>query len=97
MRALWIKNCGSNAQKAKRLCHKDGLTATRHWATLFAGKVPMKKPKLEIIKTTVRLPKSVWRAVQHIAIDEDVSAESIVVRALGEYIKTFIKPKRGKS
>jgi predicted transcriptional regulator len=48
----------------------------------------MSKPKPEIIKTTIRVPKSVWQAVQHLAIDEDVTAEWIVITALAEYLKT---------
>lgn len=44
-------------------------------------------PKPEIIKTTIRVPKPLWQSVQHLAIDDGVSAESIVAKALVEYLK----------
>jgi len=47
----------------------------------------VKTPKTEVIKTTIRCPKQLWQRVQHLAIDLGVSAESIVVKALGEYLK----------
>lgn len=48
---------------------------------------PVTKAKTEVIKTTIRVPKQLWQRVQHHAIDESVSAESIVVKALESYLK----------
>ena len=55
------------------------------------------------IKTTIRLHKWIWKAVQHQAIEEDVTAETIVTTALVEYLKgkpggiivRYVKPKKG--
>ena len=40
-----------------------------------------------IIKTTIRPTKSLWAKVRHLAIDEGVSAEAIVLKAVAEYVK----------
>jgi hypothetical protein len=39
------------------------------------------------IKATVRLYDWLWKEVQHRAIEEDVTAEAIVTRALVEHLK----------
>jgi predicted DNA-binding ribbon-helix-helix protein len=46
----------------------------------------------ERIKTTIRVDKAIWKAVQHTAIREDLSAEQIVTYALLDYLE---KPKKG--
>jgi hypothetical protein len=43
------------------------------------------------IKTTLRLYESLWKKVQHKAIEENVTAEYIVTQALVEHLK--INPK----
>jgi hypothetical protein len=45
----------------------------------------------EMVKTTIRLPKSVWRATQHRAIDEGRNVQDIVASALTLYLKTSAK------
>ena len=47
----------------------------------------MKKPTDEIIKTTIRVPKQLWDKVRIRAIEQGTSAEAIVVKSLGEYLK----------
>lgn len=46
-----------------------------------------KPDKDEIIKTTIRVPRELWNAVQHRAIDEGTSAQDIINRALAGYLK----------
>jgi hypothetical protein len=38
-------------------------------------------------KTTLRLPRELWNAVRHRAIDEGVSLQAIVEKALAAYLK----------
>ena len=46
------------------------------------------KPKPEAMaRATMRLPQTLWDAVQHRAIDEHVSLSELVARALTEYLK----------
>jgi predicted transcriptional regulator len=45
------------------------------------------KAKPEVIKTTIRVPKQMWQRVQHLAIDNEVSAERVVVEALTAYLR----------
>ena len=57
------------------------------------------------IKTTLRLDKSLWKAVQHRAIQDDTTAEMIVTAALvkhldikpnGEIVVTFERRKKAR-
>ena len=47
----------------------------------------MQKPKEEIVKTSIRVPKQLWDRVRIRAIEQNTSAEAIVVSALGEFLK----------
>ena len=47
----------------------------------------MKKSKEQIVKTTIRVPKSVWDAVRIQAIKQNISAEKFVVEALTRHLK----------
>lgn len=47
----------------------------------------MGKSKEEIIKTTIRVPKPLWDKVRIRGIEQGMSAEAIVVTALGEFLK----------
>lgn len=48
----------------------------------------MQKPKAEeIIKTTIRVPKQLWDKVRIRAIEQNTSAEALVVKALGELLR----------
>ena len=40
-----------------------------------------------IVKATVRLPRSLWDAVRHRAIDEGCDAQEVVERALESYLR----------
>jgi hypothetical protein len=41
----------------------------------------------EIVRTTVRVPRSLWDAVRHRAIDDNSDAQELVIRALQQYLK----------
>jgi hypothetical protein len=45
---------------------------------------PKKEP---IVRATVRLPQSLWAAIQHKAIDEQTTAAELVANALREFLK----------
>jgi hypothetical protein len=44
-----------------------------------------------MVKTTVRIPREVWEAVHHRAIDERADFQELVVKALEAYLKTASK------
>lgn len=46
-----------------------------------------KKVKEELARATMRLPQSLWDAVQHRAIDEHITLSELVARALTLYLK----------
>jgi hypothetical protein len=46
----------------------------------------MAKQDDPIVKTTVRLRKSLLNATKHRAIDDDVDMNTVVIRALEEYL-----------
>lgn len=52
----------------------------------------MKTKKEPTARATMRLPQSVWSAVQHRAIDERVSLSDLVRRALRDYLKKSGRP-----
>jgi hypothetical protein len=41
----------------------------------------------EIVRTTIRVPRSLWDAVRHRAIDDNSDAQELVIRALQHYLK----------
>lgn len=46
-----------------------------------------KKVKEPLARATMRLPQSLWDAVQHRAIDEHITLSELVTRALTMYLK----------
>ena len=40
----------------------------------------------EVVRTTIRVPRSLWDAVKHRAIDESADAQELVIRALQQYL-----------
>jgi hypothetical protein len=46
-----------------------------------------KKKTEPIARATMRLPQSLWDAVQHRAIDEHIPLSQLVAKALSEYLK----------
>jgi predicted HicB family RNase H-like nuclease len=46
-----------------------------------------KTKKEPIARATMRLPQSIWDAVQHRAVDEHISLSELVARALADYLK----------
>ena len=40
----------------------------------------------DIVKTTIRLPRALWNELRHRAIDEDVSSETLVAKAIEAYL-----------
>lgn len=49
-----------------------------------------------MVKTTLRLPESTWRAARIRALDEHVDFQVIVARALDNYVKTPLKREKGR-
>jgi hypothetical protein len=49
--------------------------------------VEKKKPSEPMARATMRLPQSLWDAVQHRAIDEHITLSELVERALRVYLK----------
>ena len=41
----------------------------------------------EIVRTTIRVPRLLWDAVRHRAIDDKSDAQELVIRALQQYLK----------
>ena len=46
-----------------------------------------KRSAEEIVRTTIRVPRSLWDAVRHRAIDDNSDAQELVIRALQQYLK----------
>jgi hypothetical protein len=46
----------------------------------------MSKPE-KLIRTTIRVPESLWDAARHQAIDEKISLQELVIRAVSKYTK----------
>ena len=46
-----------------------------------------KKEREGIARATMRLPRPLWIAVQHRAVDEGLALSELVSRALREYLK----------
>jgi hypothetical protein len=42
----------------------------------------------ETVKSTVRIPASLWKAARHRALDEDCDFQTLVTKALQQYLKT---------
>jgi hypothetical protein len=40
----------------------------------------------QIIRTTIRVPEKLWDLAKHRAIDEKISLQDLVIRALGKYV-----------
>jgi len=59
---------------------KESARAKMHAALLGVSTEP-------VVRATLRLPQSLWAAVQHKAIDERVPAAELVARALKEFLK----------
>ena len=53
----------------------------------------MKKQKTDdsVVKTTIRLPRTIWHAARVRALDEQIDFQDLVVAALEAYLK---KPRR---
>jgi hypothetical protein len=50
--------------------------------------MPEKRKTVEpLARATMRLPQSLWDAVQHRAIDEHITLSELVSRALAMYLK----------
>jgi hypothetical protein len=49
---------------------------------------PVKKAEPEIVKTTLRFPRTLWNKIQHRAVDEGLSLQDLAERAFVMYLKT---------
>ena len=56
----------------------------------------MKSNKTEMTKTTLRIPKHLLDGCKHRAIDEGKNLQDVVTDALEAYLKTKVKPVKGK-
>jgi hypothetical protein len=45
------------------------------------------KPKEEIVRTTLRMPKPLWEKVQHRCIDENRGIAELINQAVLEYVR----------
>ncbi len=45
----------------------------------------MKKGKEEIIQSTLRIPRSLWTKINHIAVDKRLSMAQAVIQAIDEF------------
>jgi hypothetical protein len=45
------------------------------------------KPKEEIVRTTIRMPRPLWEKLQHRAIDERKGIAELVLQACSDYLK----------
>ncbi len=57
------------------------------------------KPKVEMVKTSLRLPRDVWRAARLKALDERMDFQDLVAKALEAYCgneKTVLIPDLSK-
>ena len=52
---------------------------------------PRKEEGAEMFTTTIALPKELYRALQHLALDEDVAVRGLIEEA----IKQYLSRKRG--
>ncbi len=63
-------------------------TAAKQQGTKEAAlKEQAKRSPEGIVRTTIRVPRSLWDAVRHRAIDEGSDAQELVIRALQQYLK----------
>jgi|HubBroStandDraft_4_1064222.scaffolds.fasta_scaffold272108_2 hypothetical protein len=56
----------------------------------------MKTAKEPVARATMRLPQSLWTAVQHRAVDENSTLAELAQRALREYLKKKHDQKSGR-
>ncbi len=45
------------------------------------------KPKEPIVTTTLRMPRPLWKRIQHRAIDEQRGIAELILHAVTEYLK----------
>lgn len=45
-----------------------------------------KTEETELAKTTVRMPRALWKRLRHRAVEDDCSAEALVVKALAAFL-----------
>lgn len=68
-----------------------GLTARYLSARLACMKKLAPSGKGETAKTSVRLPKELWRAAHIRALDEERDLQDVIVDAIELYLKTPVK------
>jgi predicted DNA binding CopG/RHH family protein len=56
----------------------------------------VKPKKIELTKTTLRIPKHLLDGCKHLAIDEGVNLQDVIGDALEAYLKTKTKSGKGK-
>jgi predicted HicB family RNase H-like nuclease len=85
-------------QKSAREDSKDVLTARQHEriVDLLAREASkeMAKNNEQIIRTTIRVPQRLWDLARHTAIDEKMSLQDLVIKALVKYVENAGKGTR---
>ena len=77
------------APNVRRSASGNGSDATAGKKQYVAATQP---PAEEIIQTSFRMPRSRWKKLQELAIDQRVSVQSIILGALeGEFAKRGLK------
>jgi hypothetical protein len=49
----------------------------------------------ETVKTSITLPRAIWTAARHRAIDEGRDLQDVIATAVEAYLKTALKPREG--
>ncbi len=47
------------------------------------------------VKTSITLPRELWTAARHRAIDEGRDLQDVIATAVETYLKTALKPREG--
>jgi predicted HicB family RNase H-like nuclease len=53
-----------------------------------------KAAERETVKTSIRLPKELWREVRLAAVQQDLDLQDLVVEALRAYLKNPVRARR---
>jgi post-segregation antitoxin (ccd killing protein) len=53
------------------------------------------KESREKVKTSITLPRELWAAARHRAIDEGRDLQDVIASAVEVYLKTSLKPREG--
>ncbi len=55
--------------------------------------MPLTKEPGDTVKTTIRVPRALWKALRIRAVEDETSAEALVVKALEAYLSKKGSPR----